>query len=534
MLHPVDGPGHRSAALTLPAVAVDQADGPLATRTLVLGRARRRAGARLPTGRVPRSATPRSPCRCRTPSRWWRQVDPDAGRHEQRRAAPAPRRIALQRLGIGFLVVAAAGAGRHRAAARHHDRPDPARAERRLRPVAGRARPSPARRGAGPAAAAGPGPAGRRARPPAAGRAGGRAATPGSAPPCPAAPAGRQIVLAEPASAGLARHASTASRCGRQQRRPAGLRAARPAAGTCVVRSVDDRHRLLLVQGVGLVVDLPAGAADRSPPARRPGDRMRAVLRTAVVLVARCRARPRRGAAARPARAAGRLGRRHDRAGRRDRRGPAGHPLDYGLPRPGVRWCQTDRRAVRRCRRPSSGGRPAERPARARAVGRPRAPRRRAPAPDRSIAAGLGGPARSTFTPLVGSGRGGDPDDQPRSVLLSGIGTLAPGLVASQVSLLTAGDLRGLSTVACQQPSAQTWLVGGAGTTGHRGRVILTNPTPNPVTVNLSVFGAKGAVTSTAARGHRGQGAQARRRPAGGVGARRGLAGRPRAGVAAE
>ena len=55
--------------------------------------------------------------------------------------------------------------------------------------------------------------------------------------------------------------------------------------------------------------------------------------------------------------------------------------------------------------------------------------------------------------------------------------------------------------MACQQPTAQTWLVGGAGTTGHRGRVILSNPTPTPVTVNLSVYGAKGELVSPAARG---------------------------------
>jgi hypothetical protein len=35
-MHPVDGPGRRDAGAVLPAVAVDQADGPLATRTLVL------------------------------------------------------------------------------------------------------------------------------------------------------------------------------------------------------------------------------------------------------------------------------------------------------------------------------------------------------------------------------------------------------------------------------------------------------------------------------------------------------------------
>jgi PKD repeat protein len=116
-------------------------------------------------------------------------------------------------------------------------------------------------------------------------------------------------------------------------------------------------------------------------------------------------------------------------------------------------------------------------------------------------ATGLGGSGQLAFTPLGAPGVAATQTTLPRSILLSGHGTLAPGLAATQVSLQTSGDLRGLSTLACQQPSAQTWLVGGAGTTGHRGRVILGNPTPNAVTVNLTVYGAKGQLTSTAARG---------------------------------
>jgi hypothetical protein len=116
-------------------------------------------------------------------------------------------------------------------------------------------------------------------------------------------------------------------------------------------------------------------------------------------------------------------------------------------------------------------------------------------------ATALGGSGPLAFSPLATAGAASTQTTLPRSILLSGHGTLAPGLAAAQVSLQTSGDLRGLSTLACQQPSAQTWLVGGAGTTGHRGRVILSNPTPNPVTVNLTVYGAKGQLTSTAARG---------------------------------
>ncbi len=105
------------------------------------------------------------------------------------------------------------------------------------------------------------------------------------------------------------------------------------------------------------------------------------------------------------------------------------------------------------------------------------------------------------FSPMSAPGAAGTQTSQPRSILFSGNGSLAPGLVATQTTLIQTSDLRGLSTVSCQAPSADTWLVGGAATIGHRGRLILANPTPSPVTVNLGVFGARGPITSTAARG---------------------------------
>jgi Family of unknown function (DUF5719) len=89
----------------------------------------------------------------------------------------------------------------------------------------------------------------------------------------------------------------------------------------------------------------------------------------------------------------------------------------------------------------------------------------------------------------------------PRSVLFAAQDSLAPGLVAAQTTLITSGDLRGLSSAACQAPTGDTWLVGGAGTTGRRARVILTNPSPNAVTVDLDVFGTKGQVAAAAGRG---------------------------------
>lgn len=119
-----------------------------------------------------------------------------------------------------------------------------------------------------------------------------------------------------------------------------------------------------------------------------------------------------------------------------------------------------------------------------------------------SVAAGaIGGSGALAFPGLAGSGVATTQTNAARSILLSGKGSLAPGLAAAQSTLVLAGDQRGLSTSSCQAPSAETWLVGGGGEPGRRGRIVLTNPSPNGVTVDLQVYGAKGAVRSTAARG---------------------------------
>ena len=45
------------------------------------------------------------------------------------------------------------------------------------------------------------------------------------------------------------------------------------------------------------------------------------------------------------------------------------------------------------------------------------------------------------------------------------------------------------------------WLLGGGAQPGRRERVVLTNPGPNPVTVDLSVLGTRGPVPSPNGRG---------------------------------
>jgi hypothetical protein len=74
-------------------------------------------------------------------------------------------------------------------------------------------------------------------------------------------------------------------------------------------------------------------------------------------------------------------------------------------------------------------------------------------------------------------------------------GAAAPPLLAGvQATVAAEGDLRGLATTTCTAASADTWLVGGATTTGHRLRLLLANPAATPATVDVAVHGPKGRV----------------------------------------
>jgi hypothetical protein len=87
------------------------------------------------------------------------------------------------------------------------------------------------------------------------------------------------------------------------------------------------------------------------------------------------------------------------------------------------------------------------------------------------------------------------------SVQVRGRQSLAPGIAATQSWLVPDGDHRSLGIVACGRPSADAWLVAGGGAAGRQERLVLTNPGENPVTVDLTLHGAKGAVESPNGRG---------------------------------
>jgi hypothetical protein len=82
------------------------------------------------------------------------------------------------------------------------------------------------------------------------------------------------------------------------------------------------------------------------------------------------------------------------------------------------------------------------------------------------------------------------------SALVTGLGAMAPGTVATQWSWTANGDSRGLVASACIPAAASSWLIAGGAAPGRLEHLVLANPGSNPVTVDLSVLGAKGRIES--------------------------------------
>ena len=86
-------------------------------------------------------------------------------------------------------------------------------------------------------------------------------------------------------------------------------------------------------------------------------------------------------------------------------------------------------------------------------------------------------------------------------LVASAAGALAPGLAATQTTRADAGDLRGLSSVACAAPATTSWFVGSGAAVGRRGRLYLTNPGTAPARVDVRLWGSSGPVTAPAGDG---------------------------------
>jgi hypothetical protein len=88
-----------------------------------------------------------------------------------------------------------------------------------------------------------------------------------------------------------------------------------------------------------------------------------------------------------------------------------------------------------------------------------------------------------------------------RSAVVTGTGSMAPGAVATQWSWVKTGNNRGLVSTACVPAAASAWLLAGGAAPGRLEHLVLANPGPNPLTVDLAVFGAKGRINSPDALG---------------------------------
>jgi hypothetical protein len=119
-------------------------------------------------------------------------------------------------------------------------------------------------------------------------------------------------------------------------------------------------------------------------------------------------------------------------------------------------------------------------------------------ATDTLRASAVPGAGLSTKPTGPASGPTSTTSTEPAGVRLTGTGGRAPGLVAGQTTLVPSGDLRGLSSAACTEPSDDAWLVAGGTDIGRRGRLVLVNAADNPVDVDVEVLGERGAVPRSA------------------------------------
>lgn len=84
----------------------------------------------------------------------------------------------------------------------------------------------------------------------------------------------------------------------------------------------------------------------------------------------------------------------------------------------------------------------------------------------------------------------------PLAFTVAADGSAPAAFAAAGSASVEAADLRGFAASACRPPLLESWLVGGATTTGAGDLVILTNPGSVAATVQLTVYGAEGPRTA--------------------------------------
>ncbi|RFA08453.1 hypothetical protein B7R54_03855 [Subtercola boreus] len=91
-------------------------------------------------------------------------------------------------------------------------------------------------------------------------------------------------------------------------------------------------------------------------------------------------------------------------------------------------------------------------------------------------------------------------DAKPLRLTASGAaGILIAGSQSEQS--FDGGDLIGLATSACAEPTADSWLAAGSTTTGRSSVIVLSNPTDVSATVSLAIFSEAGPVPAPGASG---------------------------------
>lgn len=146
------------------------------------------------------------------------------------------------------------------------------------------------------------------------------------------------------------------------------------------------------------------------------------------------------------------------------------------------------------------------------------------PEPDQTVAVAVGSappealgdgidPAATGEILLTGQPDGGTARSEARSetatleatgatwVRGTATGGLAPGFGGAQVGLGLEEQQRGLSMASCGPAVDDAWFVAGGAQAGRAERLILANPTGNPVTVDVEVLGAEGPVAVVGGRG---------------------------------
>lgn len=87
----------------------------------------------------------------------------------------------------------------------------------------------------------------------------------------------------------------------------------------------------------------------------------------------------------------------------------------------------------------------------------------------------------------------------PTSAVVTALRETAPAVVGGLLASGSVSGARGATVAGCDAAAETSWLVGGDDAPGRTEQLVLTNPGPDPVTVEVAVWGSEGQVTTTGA-----------------------------------